>query len=286
MKRMNLVFALIGIVVLIATPFVHQAVSSYLGFDITAPGAFDNNLITTSDYFTRFFWVMLGAVDEPIFPYLAQVCAGAMLGSFLAQPNPSRRVLSYIQWAAGGLILVGVGVWILFFDMEFNFRFHIHPQWFFLISLGLQFLIVTAILRANEFKPTNSMVNYTRRTRPLRRWSMVALSVYMYQLLDLFPRMLLTALTDLDFTERGNVEMGWSFVAMLLVLVFFDVGIRLWEKVHFIGSWEWILVTLGRKLAGKKRVSTQRLHVQEVLYDVEPIKFVTEIAPLPPIKEI
>ena len=285
LKRMNLVFAIIGFAILFGTPLVHQAINSYLGFDLNAQGAFDNNLTSTTDYFTRFFWVALGAVDSPIFPYLTQFCAGAMLGSFLAQPKPSRRTLTYIQLTAVGLMILGVIVWILFFNMELNFYFHIHPQWFFLISLGAQLLLVTGVLRANEFKPSNTMEKYVKRTRFFRRWSMVALSVYMYQLLDLFPRMLLSALTAMDFTERGNMDMGWSLIAMLLVLVFFDVGIRLWEKVKFIGTWEWILVNLGRIFAGKKRYSTQRLHVQEVLYDVDPIKFVSPLSPTPPIEE-
>jgi uncharacterized membrane protein len=277
LKRVNLVLAIIGIAIFIATPFVHQAINSYLGFELNAPGAFDNNLITTTDYFTRFFWGALGATESPIFPYLAQFCAGAMLGSFLAQPHPSRRNLSYIQLTAVGLMILGVIVWILFFDMELDFWFHIHPQWFFLISLGAQLLLITGILRANEFKASNTMVKYIKRTRFFRRWSIVALSVYMYQLLDLFPRMLLTALTDMNFTDRGKLDMGAALAAMLLVLVMFDVGIRLWEKVRFIGTWEWILVSLGRIFAGKKRVSTDRLHVQEVLYDVEPIRFIPHV---------
>ena len=52
--------------------------------------------------------------------------------------------------------------------------------------MGLQIYYVVALLALFEFRTKANMKRYVRFTRFIRRWSIIALSVYMYQFLDVF----------------------------------------------------------------------------------------------------
>jgi hypothetical protein len=153
-----------------------------------------------------------------------------------------------------------------------------------------------------EFREKADLKKYARWTRIIRRWSLVALTVYMIQYVDLFMRIYCTKTVGFDFatryfinkgwffagqpiqapsvgfhiinfTSRHQVGMGWSIFMMIFATMCFDMLLRLWEKIKFIGTWEWILIKLIRLFAGKKQYDSSRIKVQESLYDLEPISF-------------
>jgi hypothetical protein len=95
--------------------------------------------------------------------------------------------------------------------------------------------------------------------------------------IELPVRLLGQAITGLDFHTRGQITEALPTILMIVAILFvWDVVLRLWEKVQFKGSFEWIMATLAQKgLSGKKSTEkAERLNIQGVLYEPEPVMFV------------
>jgi len=62
---------------------------------------------------------------------------------------------------------------------------------------------------------------------------------------------------------------GYQLLLLLaIVVLFWYIIVKLWEKVEFKGSFEWLTIAIlskGREDAG------DRLKIQEILYNPEPI---------------
>ncbi len=112
--------------------------------------------------------------------------------------------------------------------------FDVSPVWFLLINQGLYILYVCLFMRLFEFRMSADLHKYARNSTFLRRWGLLALSVYMFQLLDIYPRKLFTMMTGMDFITHGNANMLWSCIFMIVAAFYFDVILRLWEKSGFL----------------------------------------------------
>ena len=89
-------------------------------------------------------------------------------------------------------------------------------------------------MRLFEFRKSANLKKYARNSTFLRRWGLLALSVYMLQLLDLFPRKLFTILTGIDFIAHGTQGMLWACILMVHAALYFDIILRLWEKSGYL----------------------------------------------------
>jgi len=293
--------AMLAAIFIFPAPYLHQSIVDYLGYDIrvgTHGGEFHN----VSEYFTRFFWMSLAGRESPIFPNFGVTFIGGIFGYFLAKPKPSRKILKYGAIGATVLLIGGILMFIFVYNAEFNIDMRIHETWYILANMGLQIYYVVALLAMFEFRKNADLHKYARWTRIIRRWALVALTVYMIQYVDLFMRIHCTRTVGFDFsvryfiskgwfmagdpiqaptvgfhiinfTTRHQVGMGWSIFMLVVAAVYFDIILRLWEKIRFVGTWEWILIKLLRLFAGKKHYDSARIKVQESLYDVEPISF-------------
>jgi hypothetical protein len=256
--------------------------------------------------------------ESPIFPNFGVTFIGGIFGYFLAKPKPSRKILNYGAVAATILLISGIMMFIFVYDpnsyvgMNFQERIfkrieetidmRIHETWYMLANMGLQIYYVIALLAMFEFREKADLHKYARWTRIIRRWSLVALTVYMIQFADVFMRIHCTRSVGFDFTiryyisqgwfiagqpiqppsvgyfiinftSRHQVGMGWSIFMLIVAAVYFDILLRMWEKIRFIGTWEWTMIKLVRLFAGKKQYDSARIKVQETLYEVEPISF-------------
>ncbi|MHA1199966.1 MAG: hypothetical protein ACTSQF_11615 [Candidatus Heimdallarchaeaceae archaeon] len=294
--------AVMALVFIFPAPYLHQSVVDYLGYDIRRLGSYNQAFQNTAEYFTRFFWMSIAGPENPIFPNFGVTFIGGIFGYFLAKPKPSRKILNY--GAIGGtVLLVGGGLYWVFVDnMYFDVGMRIHETWYLLANMGLQIYYVIALLAIFEFREKANLQRYARWSRFIRRWALVALTIYMIQYVDVFMRIQCTRTVGFDFTIRyfiskgwflaGNpiqapsvgffiinftarhqVGMAWSIFMLIVAAVYFDILLRLWEKIKFIGTWEWILIKLIKLFAGKKHYNSARIKVQESLYDLEPISF-------------
>ena len=118
--------------------------------------------------------------------------------------------------------------------MAFNMWFRVSPIWFLMINQGLYILYVMVLMRLFEFRKSANLKKYARNSTFLRRWGLLALSVYMLQLLDLFPRIAFTKMTGLDFINHGRQDMLWSTLLMIVAALYFDIILRIWEETGFI----------------------------------------------------
>jgi hypothetical protein len=262
---------ILALVFLFLAPTIHESVNNFIGYDITRIGSYNHNFRNTAEYFTRFFWMSIAGVESPIFPNFFVTCIGGIYGYFLAKPNLDKNFL--INSFLGGTLSILFGVIQLAFidNLHIDFWFRVFPTWFMLINMGVQIYLLTTILAIFEFRKKANLDRYARWTRYIRRWSIVGLTIYMIQFADLFIRMFCTNLIGVDFTTRHQQGFGWSIFMMFVAFLFFDAIIRIWERFHFIGTFEWIMIEFTRLLVGRKHYNSARMKVKESLYEVEPI---------------
>jgi hypothetical protein len=256
-----------------SAPYVHSAISKYIGYDITGWGVPMREFTHWSEYFTRLFWAALAGMEEPIFPNMGGVCIAAIIGLFLAQPTRPKYFLLYSHIVATIFMIVGIVYWITIDKMVFDLNFRIHPTWFFLANMGLQIHIIFLFLDANEFNPKKDLQKYAKRTTFFRRWAIIAMTLYFIQFMDVFPRIVLQHITGLPYIHNNQLQMIPATVAMMINWIFFDLIVRYWENLHFILTFEWIMVIIRNLLSGGKTISTDRLNVKESLYEITPIVF-------------
>jgi hypothetical protein len=89
-------------------------------------------------------------------------------------------------------------------------------------------------MRMFEFRKSANMKKYARNSTFLRRWGLMALTVYMLQLLDIYPRKLFTIMTGMDFINHGRADMLWSCILMVVAAFYFEIILRLWEKSGYL----------------------------------------------------
>jgi hypothetical protein len=227
------VLAILAFTFLFATPFIQTTISKVVGWDITNGGYF-NPFSNDKEKLTRLFWYAIAGLEEPIFPNFFSVCMGCIIGYRLTQPNTDKRLARRWSLAALALIMVGIHYWVSVEHFSFNIWFRVSPVWFLLINQGLYLLYVFLLMRLFEFRKSAEMHNYARNSTFLRRWGLLALTIYMLQLLDLYPRKLFTMMTGKDFITHGTQNMLWSCIMMVVAAFYFDIILRLWEKNGFL----------------------------------------------------
>ena len=65
--------------------------------------------------------------------------------------------------------------------------------------------------------------------------------------------------------------------AALLSVVFFiaaDIVIRIWDKLRFIGTWEWLFAYINLIVGRRKINHLDPIRTRGIVYDVEPVMFV------------
>lgn len=275
-RRNVLVLMALGLLFVVLAPLVHDAV-------VTASGGGyytekdQYTFSTAGEFFLKLGWAALAGLEQPVFPFMATTCIGGILGLLMARDEPPARLPKYGMLAGVGL--VGAGVVVLAatgFDIQFEF--YVHPTWFFLFLNGIQLILLLAVLKHYEFNPTADLDRFARRTTFFRRWSMVSLTIFVWQF---FPERLVEVLayliTGINYVDRGQTGHLETIIMMLLVLALWDAIIRLWEKAKFKGTFEWTMATLAARVVGTKVKSEagtiDRMSVEGVLYHPEPVRF-------------
>ncbi|MGA1866492.1 MAG: hypothetical protein ACMUFK_03380 [Thermoplasmatota archaeon] len=274
-KRNVGIFGILSLMVLILTPlawwFAGTVVdgypyATYPGTDrmVQYPLAGVTGLF---DLVKLFFLGPLAGQTEPLFPFLSIAFIGSIIGIYLTQEKqPSgfctRGIKTGITFLALGILGIFL-VWELHFDSWTNFTrnpFDIMKLgiWLpvILFTTGGQIIVLFLLLRLVEFREAS--YRFAERTKILRRFGAVSLTIYTFQYIDAFPRFLLTLIPGVEvFGDRDG--MITSIIVTIIVLGFWNVLLMLWSKVRFIGSAEWLFsVILSRlgKLSFKRGEST------------------------------
>jgi len=208
------------------------------------------------------------------FPNVAFALIGAVLGMAVSERAPIRNIRRFgYGFGAASLVaalglLVGSG-----FSLGPELVGRTLPMPVFLANLGLMLMLITLLIDRIEYRPDAVRAKIAARTTFLRRFSLLAMTVYTCEsllcvinvkwYLPLWPEAGLAVRYLQVFAYAGMQVALWYGIA------------RVWEQWEFKYSFEWIVVRIAGFLRG--RVSS-RLKVQEVLYHPVELQEVKEAA--------
>lgn len=232
-----------------------------------------------------FLLAPIAAQPEPLFPYLSISFVGSIIGIWMCQPKGERspRLVPRLMLASIGMFAVGaVGLAIGFlrigaalgsqamlgaYQQLWDHRsfgplgqVRMGPfGWLFqfLALNGFGIFVSLLTTRLVEMRGKAKAFGRSGAVRYIRRFGFVAFSVYNYQYLLFVPWTLLS----LALGRGYYAYFGWPgmLCVWVLALLAFEVVLRLWERVRYVGSIEWMMGTLGAFLVpAKKPTAGQR----------------------------
>ena len=110
---------------------------------------------------------------------------------------------------------------------------------------------------------------------------MISLTVFWLEIYDLLPKFFLNiffgSVTGINFLEHafGYGQLIYAALVAVFSMLWYDVLIRIWGKINFIGSFEWFMIRL-QSFVSKQELSS-RLNVDLMLNRVQWINFVDTI---------
>jgi hypothetical protein len=208
------------------------------------------------DHVVLFFLGPLGGQTEPLFPFLAVAFIGSIIGLGLTRDRPSPEVankgikMGLVMFVLGGLwipLMYHLGLDSFSNLVDNTFIILKLPIWLpiLLLITGGNLLIVSLCLRLVEFR--GKAKAFARRMTFFRRFGIVSLTVFTFQYFDMLPRYILTIIPGMDVVG-GRVSMPLSFLTIGVVLISWDMVLRLWKKVDYRGSVEWTMGVMIRKI--------------------------------------
>jgi hypothetical protein len=285
-KRNIQIYLALTLIILLLTPLVHAWVD---GRPWNLPESLSENpdLFDTVGWpdtriqihngsFLTWFLVILAGDFEPLFPCLSTGFVGALIGLFLANPRYSRKFFRFGFLSAAGCILTGA--LLIAAGMPFS-AFHRPALTNHLLQLGGQLFAVLIPLRLVEFRGKAQKAANSRFIRFIRRWAMVALTVYALEIFDILPEWTLNLsigkLSGLNFFERIFTleQLPLALLVALYSVLWYYLLLLLWGRFNFKGSFEWLLIQIQGWVSREK---SQRLNVELMLHRVEWINFKLE----------
>ena len=275
---LTFLFLFLAVIFIFTAPIVHIAIDNYFGVNFEFKGRH-----TTGNFFhylCLFFWVALAGQAEPIFPFLGTIFIGAIVGMNLGIEHPSKHFPKFMALGGFSSIILGLLHLIIIDDMVFTMWFEIHPTWYFLVNIGIHLILISFFLHRFEFRKKTNLDLFAKRTVFLRRWGAISLTIYFWQIIDIIPRELVSLLFNVNLRQKHQEGYMWTFIMIIVVCLFWNTIIYYWEKIGFVGSWEWILAFFVKKLFGKNNHVISRSQFNAILYSIEPIKFVSSSSTL------
>ena len=285
-SRNRKLYLILTLIVLLLTPLVHtwvdarpwsipESLSENPDMFDTA-GWPDTQIQTHNASFLTWFLVILAGDFEPLFPCLSTAFVGAIIGLFLANPQSSRKFFRIGFLSAAGSIVAGT--LLIAAGMTFS-AFHRPAITNHLLQLGGQILAVLIPLRLIEFRGRAQKAGQSKFIRFMRRWAMVALTVYALEIFDIFPEwtlnLFLGKITGLNFFERifSIDQLPLASAVAVYSVFWYYLLLLLWGKFNYKGSFEWLLIQIQSLISKQK---SQRLNVDLMLKKVEWMNFKLE----------
>ena len=277
--RNRKIYLILTLIVLLLTPVV-QALVDARSWSIPeslaenpdlfdTPGWPDIRIQTSNASLSTWFFVILAGDFEPLFPCLSTAFVGAILGLFLTNPQSSKKFFQIGFLAgAGGII---AGALLIIAGMTFS-AFHRPALTNHFLQLGGQLIAVLIPLRLVEFRGRAQKAANSRFVRFMRRWAMVALTVYALEIFDILPEwtlnLLLGKMTGLNFFERifNLDQLPWALAVAVYSVFWYYLLLLIWGKFNYKGSLEWLLIQIQGLVSKQK---SQRLNVNLMLKKVE-----------------
>jgi hypothetical protein len=212
---------------------------------------------------------------QPLFPFLVTSFIGSIFGMILMLPelSPKTPLIGIIC----GLAVTVTGVLMIVCGAEWTTIENYTALSTYFIRLGMQIIVIWSFLGLVEFRGHAEGFANNPIIKFFRLWSIISLTIYLLQIVQYIPRLILHAIfgptLGLTFMIDNSIpsDMLWVvFLANIFIVAFYHLGIYLWSKVNFIGSFEWCIVQIQGLFTGKK---SKRLNVDLILNNVQWINF-------------
>ena len=277
-KIIKIYWFLVGIVLLM-TPLIWELVSTLI------PGyPWENSMWRPKigeapwyDFIIMFFVNPLAAPVEPVFPYLATSFLGSLIALHMTEPKENfdrsfvKNIfgIGFVMFVVGFIgvvvLLVGLGDFDAAIDLYKTIYDHrkwtsdvgVTGGWFWQwITLnGASLMIVMMAIRVSEYR--GSSEKFADITKIFRRFGFVAFTVYIIQWIYFVMHFVVSSVNpNVDAYER--MTWVWTWLTLILTIVVFNYLLKLWSKKGYVGSVEWMIVTIANKLTlVKKQIGTK-----------------------------
>lgn len=259
------------------------------------------------------FLTPLAAPMEPLFPYLAVSCIGSIIGIVMSQPKEkipphfTKKVLlaGLMMFIIGaiGVVITIVGVMdqagfmqAVYIYKDISFHRHWFPDqpkygpflnysswlWQFLVLNGFGLAFTMLVIYLTEFRGVGGRFANFRTVTIVRRFGFTAFTNYNNQ----WYYTLVWILVSLAITGERRAHMLWGgvIVVLLFSVLAYHYIMRLWEKVGYVGSIEWMIGSIAAVLIPAKRDPTKKalkwwqrgqLDVKNAFYEAEWLSVIT-----------
>lgn len=212
----------------------------------------------------------------PIFPNFSASALGALIAYKFTKDGIKKTFLNWL--VLGSSILQLVGLCFAYFELRGFSRIQDYNLGAFLFAYSGTILFILFFVYFFEVRGSNRIIKYSKFWR---RLGIFTLTLWCIQWLVILPALLVQVIinwitgTWTKFMDSPLINNGlniWQFLIALVFIIGFYYGILLlWEKIHYIGTFEWQTAQLISKFHGGAK---NRLDMQESLYNVE--AFITE----------
>jgi len=218
------------------------------------------------DVIYRGFLMFIAGAPEPIFPYLALSFVGCIIGICMCKGRSMARMPRYMMIIGSiasiiGLIgtafviISGKETYSTLMDRTYELP-GLYPNlwlWWFLLIGGFELFATALIVRSVEYRGIGK--RFGKATFIIRRYGLVAFSVYAFQTVDLFPRLIFTLFPDLNDTYPFPSKVSALMVLMMIpmTMLLWEVVLRAWQRIGFAGGLEWWMAKITERLFPDKR---------------------------------
>ena len=252
------IFACLILIILVFTPFISDWIAnSNWAYPPEEVGWPDIGFVYKNRSARTWFLTIINGPKQPLFPYLASSFMGALIGTILANPKPTRRILLWFSLA--GILMIATGVILIVAGLPFTFLEQPPAITTYLLRLGGQVCLLMTLLATVEFRGKGSTFANRRIVKYFRRWSILSLTIYSLHVLELLPRWILSLILQkrpgYNFMEEGIIGRGqehWMFLAIIFILLFYELVVRLFIHFKMKGSLEWVFVKIQTLFKGIK----------------------------------
>lgn len=205
-----------------------------------------NQLFETGSLFNA---ACLGHVCQEfgLLPYLGYGFIGAIFGISIASGGDMKKLSQWSYKVAICIMIVGA-LSIVFFDRTDTFGRGCIGSGICLAELGIFILLQFWLMIKMDKSTPEKYEKRRKKTVNIRRFGMLALTVYILEpiVAEVFRKII-----DQFLGSEWNNELQYVLLFGFLLLLFWWMVLKLWQKVGFKGSFEWITGVAMLKLAGK-----------------------------------
>ena len=262
-QEIKKIFGILTIAVIIMTPIMIEILNLLPDFWDRPASGFE-----TRPLGLNILYVILAplVIDfNPLFPNLTAMFLGTIIGLEISNGQSTKQFFNKIVLSTIPMMVLGVV--FTFLDLGYGLGE-------FFTSTGGSILLLMIILYMIDMRGKGT--KFAKYSKFFRRFGTMTLTLWCLQWLVVLPLRLMQVIvnavtgTSVDFITGpfyNNGRTGWELLGTIAIVIgIYHLILWLWEKVGYVGSFEWVTV----KLMSKQRANAAA-RLKRGLKDVESI---------------